>query len=95
MIWLGGLVGGLGLVAVLIRPTLLGVLIGIQIVFLGATLSFVVSGALGGVPDQGHIFAVFVTLSGVAQLVSGYAILLRLNYQRKSLKMNDLESLRN
>ncbi len=88
------ILGGLGLLCLLYRRTLLGAMIGIQLMGLGATLAFVLCGALGGAQVQGHVFGLFVTLIGVAQLVAGYALAVRLFYLKQKAGMDEIRSLR-
>jgi NADH:ubiquinone oxidoreductase subunit K len=86
--------GGLGMACMLMRATLLGVLIGVQLLLLGATMVFVVAGVRTGAAAEGHLFALFITLSGVAQLVVGYALSTRLFYLRNKAGMDDIRSLK-
>lgn len=88
------ILGGLGLLCLLYRRTLLGVMIGVQLLSLGATLAFVLGGALNGAQVQGHIFGLFVTLIGVAQLVAGYALAIRLFYLKQNAGMDEVRSMR-
>jgi NADH:ubiquinone oxidoreductase subunit K len=86
--------GGLGLVCALYRKTLLGVLIGVQLMFLGATMIFVLAGFSSGALVNGHAFGLFITLGGVGQLVVGYALAVRLFYLKKRAGMDELRSLK-
>jgi NADH:ubiquinone oxidoreductase subunit K len=88
------ILGGLGLACILVRKTLLGVLIGIQLLILGSTMTFVIAGVRTGVSAQGHLFALFITLSGVAQLVVGYTLSTRLFYLRQKAGMEDIRALK-
>lgn len=92
--WICGAIGALGLVAVISRRTLLGVMIGIQLLVLGATLLFVLAGAASGVRIEGHLFGLFITFSGIAQLVAGLALAIRLFYLRSRNGMDELRSLK-
>ena len=94
MITLSALLGGLGLTCMLYRRTVLGVLIGIQLLTMGATLLFVLSGSFSGPPIEGHISGLFVCLSGVALLVVGYALAVRLFYLRKQAGMSEVKALK-
>ncbi len=94
MMWLSGLIGGMGLVCLIWRRTLLGVMVGIQLLILGATLVFVLAGISSGVRLEGHVVALFVTFGGVAQLVAGFSLAVRLFYLRNKTEMSELRSLK-
>lgn len=94
MIFVAGLIGGLGLVAMISRRTLLGLLVGIQLLIIGSTMVFVISGLHSGLRVQGHIFGLFITLGGIAQLVVGYALAIRLFSLKKRISLDDLQALK-
>jgi NADH:ubiquinone oxidoreductase subunit K len=94
MMWVAGLVGGLGLACMIFRKTLLGILIGVQLLILGSTLMFVLAGITSGLAIKGHIFGLFITLAGLAQLVVGYALAIRLFFLKKSISMDELRTLK-
>jgi NADH:ubiquinone oxidoreductase subunit K len=94
MIVTAAALGGLGLVCMLVRRTVLGMLVGLQLLILGGTSVFVMAGAAAGDPVDGHVFGLFVTIGGVAQLVVGYALAVRLFYLKKKAGMDELRSLR-
>jgi NADH:ubiquinone oxidoreductase subunit K len=96
-----GLIGAMGLVCVVMRRTLLGLLIGIQLMIMGATMMFVVAGIFAGtthdgvVRASGHAGGVFIAVGGIAQLVAGFALAIRLFYLKNRIEMSDLKSLKN
>lgn len=94
MMVVAGLIGSLGLVCMISRQTMLGLLIGIQLLVLGSGMMFVLAGGASGLPIQGHIFGLFITLGGVAQLVVGYALAIRLFFIKKGISMDELRTLR-
>jgi NADH:ubiquinone oxidoreductase subunit K len=94
IVWLAGLIGVLGLASILSRKTLLGTLVGIQTLILGCSMTFVLAGISGGERVQGTLFATFILLSGVAQLVAGYALVIRFFYLKKGTEMRELRSLK-
>ncbi|MFL5812039.1 MAG: NADH-quinone oxidoreductase subunit K [Bdellovibrionia bacterium] len=104
-----GLIGAMGLVCVVMRRTLLGLLIGLQLMIMGATMMFVVAGIFAGatqagsagaiqdgvVRASGHAGGVFIAVGGIAQLVAGFALAIRLFYLKNKIEMSDLKSLKN
>lgn len=94
MIVTAAILGGLGLICLVSRRTLLGLLIGLQLLVLGATSIFVMAGVSSGAHSHGHIFGLFIVLGGVAQLVVGYALAVRLFYLKKRVGMDELRSLK-
>ena len=94
MMWVAGLIGGMGLVCMISRKTLLGLLIGIQLLVLGSTMMFVVAGVSSGFRIQGHIFGLFINLGGIAQLVVGFALAIRLFFLKKGISMDELRTLK-
>ena len=94
MMWVAGIVGGLGLACVISRNSLLGLLIGIQILVLGSTMMFVLAGISSGLRTQGYIFGLFITLGGIVQLAVGYALAIRLFFLKKRISMEELQALK-
>lgn len=94
MMVLSGLIGALGLVCMVSRKTLLGLLIGVQLLIMGSTMMFVCAGISAGLETQGHIFGLFITLGGVAQIVVGYALAIRLFFIRKQTSIDDIRILK-
>jgi NADH:ubiquinone oxidoreductase subunit K len=101
LMWVAGIIGGLGLICLISRRSLLGTLIGVQLLVLGSTMVFVFAGlspAVGneaaGARLEGHIAGLFVALLGVAQLVAGYALAIRLFYLKNKIDIHELRSLK-
>ena len=63
-------IGGLGIACILKRATLLGVILGVQLLALSASLAFVVAGVQVGSPLSGGVFGLFVSFVGVFCLES-------------------------
>ncbi len=85
---------GLGLFSILTRRAILGILIGLQTMFLGGGLLLAVSGASFGGPVRGQVMALFVGVASLATLVCGYGLLVRLFYQSKKSDMGQINNLR-
>ncbi len=94
MIYIAGLIGGLGLICMISRNTVLGLFIGIQLLVLGSAMMFVLAGISAGLRSEGCIFGLFITLSGIAQMVVGYALAIRLFFLKKKVLMDDLRALK-
>jgi NADH:ubiquinone oxidoreductase subunit K len=100
LIWVAGIIGGVGLVCLISRRTLLGMLIGVQLLVLGATMIFVLAGispSPGGesvARVEGHIVGLLIALGGVAQVVAGYALAIRLFYLKNKIDIHELRSLK-
>ncbi len=94
MIIVAGMIGGLGLVCMLSKRTILGLLIGMQLLILGSTMMFVIGGVASDRAIQVHIFGLFITLGGIAQLGVGYSLALRLFYLKKKISLDELRVLR-
>ncbi len=94
LLWIAAAVGGIGLTCLVVRRTLLGVLIGAQLIILGATLMFVLTGIGTGHAAQGQVYALFTTMGGVAQLVAGTALAIRLFYLKRRTSLDDLKGLK-
>ena len=94
MMLVAGIIGGLGLVCMISRRTLLGLMVGIQLLVLGSTMIFVLAGISSGARVEGHLFGLFIALGGVAQLAGGYALAIRLFYLKNRSKMDELRSLK-
>lgn len=89
-----GAMGALGIVCILSRKTVLGVLIGVQILALGATLMMVFAGGSVRQPVEGHAFAFMAILSGVVQLIGGYALSVRLFYLKNKNSLDEIRTLK-
>jgi NADH:ubiquinone oxidoreductase subunit K len=87
-----GLIGGLGLVCMISRKSVLGLLVGVEVLIIGSTMIFVIAGLLSGLRIQGHIFGLFITLGGIAQLVVGYSLASRLFFLKKRISLEDLQA---
>ena len=94
MMMVAGIIGALGLVCMISRRTLLGLMVGVQLLVLGSTMIFVLAGISSGERVRGHLFGLFIALGGVAQLAGGYAIAIRLFYLKNRTHMDELRSLK-
>lgn len=94
MTLIAGLIGGVGIMTLISRKTILGVLIGTQILILGATLTFVWAGISSGAQLSGHIFALLIVMGGVGQLGAGYALAIRMFYLKNTTHLEEIRSLK-
>lgn len=91
---IGMVLGCLGLICMMTKRTLLGVLIGVQLLFLGATTILVLAGVGSNETESGQIYGLFILMVGLAQLVVGYSLAVRLFYLKKRIGMETIRSLR-
>lgn len=94
MMLLGIALGGLGLVSLLCRRSLVGALIGIYLSTLGSAVLLVWVGRMSGGLSQGVVFGLFVLFCGIAQVAVGCSLALRLFYLRQDVEMDTLKRLR-
>lgn len=87
-------IGGFGVVA---RRNLLGVLMSAQVMLIAGALAlgaFARFGYRGAHPLSGGAFALFVVVTGLAEVAVGTALLLLLHRRRDTLQADDLDDLR-
>jgi len=94
MILVPVVIGGLGFFCLIWKRDLLGVFIGVQLLFLSTSTVFVLSGVLSGQVAKAYVFALFIIYCGVAQLVIGLALTSRFFKQNKGIGMDSLRSLK-
>ncbi len=94
LILLSSLLGALGVICICLRRTVVGVLIGSQLLILGTSLSFIAASLGTEKASTGEIFGLFIVFGGVAQLVAGYALSARVFYLKRKIEMDDLRSLK-
>ena len=92
---MGVILGMIGLVNILTRPTLLGVFQGGYFLFLGAALSVVTSAFHGSTSAKSHSVAIFILLSAVVFLSLGCAASIRAFYLRRNISMDEIRKLKN
>jgi NADH:ubiquinone oxidoreductase subunit K len=91
VITLSACLTGAGLICALYRRTVLGVLIGIQIMFLGTSLVFV---AIAQAPKP-QLFSLLICLNLIPVISTGLALAVRLFYIKESAQMNDIKGIKN
>jgi hypothetical protein len=94
MMLVAGLIGGLGFVCMISRKSMLGLLVGVQLLIIGSTMIFVIAGLHSGLRIQGHVFGLFIALGGIAQLVVGYSLAIRLFFLKRRISLDDLRALK-
>lgn len=86
--------GMVGLICLLFKRTLLGMIIGIQLLNFGAASAFIVAAVKSSTQATGHIFGFFIVLSGIVQLILLYSAAIRLFYLKKQIGVENIRSLR-
>jgi NADH:ubiquinone oxidoreductase subunit K len=86
--------GAIGLIGLIYKKTMLGLIVSIQVMVLGAAILFVLSGGEAGVAAEGHSFGVFIVICGLAQVVGGYALATRMFYLKNDATLSELRSLK-
>jgi NADH:ubiquinone oxidoreductase subunit K len=94
LMWVSAALGGVGLLALLYKKTILGLLVGTQLLMMGATTLLVFAGASAGALLEGHLFAFFIVLAGLAQMVAVYALATRMFYLKGKTSLDELRSLK-
>jgi NADH:ubiquinone oxidoreductase subunit K len=94
LMWLSAILGGVGLFSLLHKKTILGLLVGIQLLTLSSTSLLVFAGASSGSFLEGHLFAFFIALSGLAQIAAGYGLATRMFYLKGKTSLDELRSLK-
>jgi NADH:ubiquinone oxidoreductase subunit K len=85
MIWIAGMMGGLGIACMIFKKTLIGILVGMQILALGTTMAFISAGVATELRMNAYIFGLFIILGSVVQLAVGYSLAIRLFFQKKNI----------
>jgi NADH:ubiquinone oxidoreductase subunit K len=57
-------------------------------------MMFVLVGVISGSRVEGHLFGLFVTVMGIAQLAGGYALSVRLFYLKNRNSLDDMQVLK-
>lgn len=91
---LSGFFGALGIWMVLNRRSIFGVVLATQLLGTGAALAFVSSGLLTGKLAESSVYTLLVALIGIAQMVAGYALSVRLFYLKRRTSLDELRSLK-
>ncbi len=61
---------------------------------IGASMTFVLAGISSNSRVLGQIVGLFIILGGLAQLVGGYALTIRLFYLKRKIEIRELRSLK-
>ena len=95
MILVVAALAGIGLACTLYRRTLLGVLLGLQLLVLAATLIFSLAGAQDTqMTADGQAAGFLVSLYGLSLTVAGAALSVRLFYLKRKASLDDVRSLK-
>lgn len=77
---IAGILGSLGLIAILCRRTFLGVLVGFQLVAWSGAVAVVFSGESAQRGSAGEVFAVIILLASLAVFILGLAVSVRFSH---------------
>ncbi len=92
------ILAGLAVAGILTKRTLLGMAASIQILFMAVALFLVLVGALSldsaGTGVHAHAGGFFITTIGVAQLVTLFALAVRLFYHKRKINLSELRTLK-
>jgi NADH-quinone oxidoreductase subunit K len=95
MILIAAAMAGIGLACVLYRRTLIGLLVGLQLMVLAASMMFMLAGVgREAARVQGQIAGLWVLLFGLVATVAGCAVSLRLFYLKRRASLEDVRALR-
>lgn len=85
--------GGVGLIGLIYKKTMLGLIVSMQTMILGAAILFVFS-ASERMQMDGLAFALFIVITGLVQSIGGYALATRLFYLKNGTSVSELRSLK-
>jgi len=88
------MIAGFGLMSVLMRKTLLGVVLGLQLLGLACSLVFVVAGVQAEVPLAGGVFGWLISISYVAVYVAAFALIARFFILKQSAAVENAGELK-
>jgi len=96
MIFVPGVLVALGVMGLLFRKSVVGILISTQVLTIAMAVFFAMLGGGADLDREAHaqVMALMVILSGVCVLVVGAAISVRLFYSRGQAKLNEVQTLK-
>ncbi len=95
MIVVAAVLGGLGITCMLYRPTLLGFLVGVQLLILGSTFGFVIAGVSSSETVEGHIFGFFILTGSIGVFSTILGLVARLFFLKGNTAVEELTTLKN
>lgn len=94
-LWLvSAALGTIGMIGLIYKKTMLGMIVSIQMMVLGASVLFVLSGTESGAQLDGHVFAIFIVVGGIAQTAGAYALASRMFYLKNKTDVSELRELK-
>ncbi|MGE4107420.1 MAG: NADH-quinone oxidoreductase subunit K [Bacteriovoracia bacterium] len=84
----------IGFFCLLLKRNLIGMAIGIVLLFYAAAACFSVGGVLAGLQSQGHVYGFFVIVAGCGQLLVVFSLATRLFYLKKNVNIETFRKLR-
>ncbi|MEK7791205.1 MAG: NADH-quinone oxidoreductase subunit NuoK [Deltaproteobacteria bacterium] len=84
----------LGILSIISRKNSIGVLMGIELVLISASINFVAFSKYIAMDLSGQVFALFLFIISVSEAIVALAIVLRIYQNRASVDMDDVGDLK-
>jgi NADH:ubiquinone oxidoreductase subunit K len=86
----------LGLITILTRRNIIGVLMGIELMLNASGINFITFSFFknGFILVSGHVFTVFIIVLGASEVVIALAIILAMYHQQNSISIENLKDLK-
>jgi NADH-quinone oxidoreductase subunit K len=85
----------IGLIVVISRKNIVGILLGIELILNAAALNFVAYSRHVADNLDGHVFALFIIVIAAAESAVGLAIIIRFFQQKETVHIDEATQLRN
>lgn len=95
MIFASMFISGLGLSCLIFRKNLIGIIVGLQMFFMGGVSFLSLTGILTKNAEKTYVVAFLVLLALVSVLVIWFALCVRVYFLERSLEIKNLNRLKN